>query len=226
MSVPKRRVRTSARKSPPDGTSDQNSGLRSARSTLNELPTLSRNTVCAGAELPRIGRRRRERPFREARGEFTRVQANERGVERCAQRGAAGVELHLPALHFGGGREDHLAAADEDDGRRAAGHVGGEHAAVRQHQLEVLRRDAQVRGPEPAGGVELQAVEAVDEPERLQAGDAPAGGFFARVHLPCAEAPAAAGLDERLEHESRSAARHRHAITLLDHDARGAGRQP
>ena len=105
MRVPNRRVRTSARKSPPDGTSDQNSGLRSARSTLNAFPTLSRNIVsavrscrgsgAAGASAPSEKRaanspgstaRRRRRTAAQrgaARHRASPARAPLRGVTRC-----------------------------------------------------------------------------------------------------------------------------------------------
>ena len=174
----KRRVRTSATKSPGCGSSDQTSRLKSLRSRLNDFGTSSSNTARPRRNARGSTRHRLEHAVGHAPLEFEGVDADERrGKRRLERLAARRTAAAGPRSSFGAGVERHRAVADDRQRRDALRRFRHEDIARRNAQLEVDRLQHEVARRELLLGVQRQTMQAFDRREAVLArGCATAGG--------------------------------------------------
>ena len=168
VSVSKRRVRTSATKSPGCGSSDQVSRLRSLRSRLNDLPTSSSKTRCARRNARASTATGVEHAVAELLLELERVEAHERRGERRVERLGAREDPHLAALFLRLRRKQHGAVAEEHERGDAVRRLGDEDVAGGQPQLEDRRtRSTRFCAANCFSRMQRQAMQPVDRGQRL-----------------------------------------------------------
>ena len=160
-----------------------------------------------------------------------RVHADERALERRHQHLCPREDAELTLLGERGGREPHLAAAEEHEPGDPAFAFDGEHGAFGEREPEVLGVDDQVVGGELARRAHVEPEQPFDRRQAFAADDPPRVRGAIRwptyVERGGEDAGAAGGLDEELDDETvavpRRRAFERRAVTFECRRARGVG---
>ncbi len=117
-------------------------------------------------------------------------------------------------------REAHAPGSDQHQRGRTVRHLRDEGAAARHLDGQILGVHGEVVDVVLPVGAERQAVEAGDDRQAPDRGDAPeiaGGGARADVHLPRSEPPLDTVFGEHLDDQPLAAAVERRAVALVDH---------